>query len=223
VDGSQFDRLAKGLAAGRSRRGVLRGLGAAALGALGLAGRGGAGAADACKGTGKACSKNGQCCSGLCAPAPGKTSVAGGGAVCCAPGQVTNATTGACCTPKTCADFPGQCGTFSDNCGGTLPCQGATCQRGADVPAGTCNCNGTCCPVGCRCDFDETSEQVRCFDVRLIRGDGIPCGADSDCPVGAACNTFSGFCNPTVCVGDPSSCPTGSGCSGGLCLAYCSA
>lgn len=41
------------------------------------------------------------------------------------------------CIPKTCNDFPNQCGTFSDGCGGSITCicrTGYTCSGGVCVP-----------------------------------------------------------------------------------------
>ena len=55
MDGNQFDAFAKGLAATRSRRGVLRAFGAAALGAAGLVRFGGADATPACREAGHPC------------------------------------------------------------------------------------------------------------------------------------------------------------------------
>jgi hypothetical protein len=108
MDGASFDRMARELAAGRTRRNVIKGLGAAALGALGLAGAGRRAGADECKGTGKACSKGSQCCSGNCAPAPDKGSVAGSGSICCAAGQ---GNCGGACADLTTITNCGACGT----------------------------------------------------------------------------------------------------------------
>jgi hypothetical protein len=60
---------------------------------------------------------------------------------------------GACqtCTPKTCAaNYAGQCGTFSNGCGGSLTCTCAGNQKcGGGGVAGQCGCvNSTVCPPG---------------------------------------------------------------------------
>jgi hypothetical protein len=66
MDGTRFDRWTRLLATGASRRGMMRGLGAAAV-AVALGGRG-AEAAATCIKNGKECDpkKRGQCCSGTC-------------------------------------------------------------------------------------------------------------------------------------------------------------
>ena len=133
MDAARFDSLARGLAAGRTRRGLIRGLGAAALGGLGLARLGGAAARDDgggdedddqggdgdrdCKPAGKKCRKDAQCCAGLacdggaCAPACGPDGApCGTGKVCSGGACVGN---GACaqgdrsgdCGPTTCSSF----------------------------------------------------------------------------------------------------------------------
>src|SRR4051794_14327326 len=63
LDSERFDRLVRSFGQPRSRRQTLRGLaGAAAAGALAVGGRDAS--ADGCKGTGKTCKKDSQCCSG---------------------------------------------------------------------------------------------------------------------------------------------------------------
>jgi hypothetical protein len=106
--GSAFDALARGVAAGRTRRGVIKGLGAAALGALGLAGAAPVGA-DACKADGKACKKDDQCCSGSCVGGTGSGSTAHSDGVCsgctlCADGCCL---AGAFCQDNQCCDAAG--------------------------------------------------------------------------------------------------------------------
>lgn len=70
MDGSRFDRFAREMATGRSRRSVVKAAGAAVLGALGLAGAGrGVEAAAPCRpaapGPRSRCAKDAQCCAGL--------------------------------------------------------------------------------------------------------------------------------------------------------------
>ena len=131
MDDREFDRVARAVAAGRTRRAVVRTLaGGAAGGLLALLGRGEAGA-NACRGTGKTCKRGRQCCSGNCAPPPsGGGSTGGSKSICCAAGQERHAATGACCT-RTCAGKA--CGA-DDGCGGV-------CQTGS--------CNGVCCGENC--------------------------------------------------------------------------
>ena len=170
MDQDRFDQRTRALGAGRSRRGMLKAVGAAALGAVGL--HAGAAEADLCKTTAKACSKGSQCCSGNCTPDPGKTSVTASGAICCPAGQIQTSTgqcgcpsgttlhNGVCCTPTTTCPSGQTCGTAPDGCGGTLDCgscdatQCLTCSSGTCVSscgAGDVCCGGTCCASGQTC------------------------------------------------------------------------
>src|SRR6476659_7892697 len=90
MDGSHFDQLVRTLGHARSRRQALRGLaGAVVAGALALGGL--EGSADDCKANGKACKKDGQCCSHHCVGASGRSTAHSGGV--CQPASV--------CTPET--------------------------------------------------------------------------------------------------------------------------
>ena len=72
MEGQRFDQMAKAMANGATRRGVLRGLaGGAAAGALALRGAGRVAADDDCKPVGKKCKKDAQCCSRVCDRATG--------------------------------------------------------------------------------------------------------------------------------------------------------
>src|SRR3954447_18220974 len=64
MDSDRFDRLARTLGQTRSRRQALWGLAGAATAALALGGR--EASAGTCKGKGKACTRNRQCCSKKC-------------------------------------------------------------------------------------------------------------------------------------------------------------
>src|SRR5215208_379877 len=128
MDGHRFDRIARGLAAGRTRRGIVKGLGAAALGGLGLARPGGAGADNACKPAGKRCNQTAQCCAGL---------LCTGGA--CAPPPTTTTTT----TTTTLAP-----------CVGNTPCTtGADCCSGECIGVVSGEVGSCCpkCPPACFC------------------------------------------------------------------------
>ncbi len=121
MDGHCFDDLTRALAEGTTRRRVLRGLAGGALaGAAALLERSPV-TADGCKGEGKACKKDEQCCSGL---------------VCIPP-------TGAQATAKsesTCQPPPPTCGGFGQPCCDSAACDaGLTC-RPADVIEGTTVC-----------------------------------------------------------------------------------
>jgi hypothetical protein len=72
MDSERFDGLVRTFSQIRSRRQTLRGLaGAVAVGALALGAQ--EVGADTCKGTGKPCKKNRQCCSNNCVGASGGT------------------------------------------------------------------------------------------------------------------------------------------------------
>lgn len=188
MDGSRFDSLARMLAASGSRRRLVGGL---VAGALGLVERRGADAT-ACRAVGASCREHSNCCSGLCGPRDatgrrrcgcqidadcGAFQACGGGGV---PGQCG-------CIPN-CA---GTCGG-TDGCGGTCPGQ---CAEGR-----TCLSNGTCavpCPnggndctvLGCGQCF-STSDGNVCG----IAGDTGPCDhSNDDCPIGSGCSGVACF------------------------------
>ena len=146
MDGHRFDRIARGLAAGRTRRGIVKGLGAAALGGLGLARPGGAAAdgdpAGDCKAASKDCKKDAQCCA---APAPcaGNTPCTTG-ADCCS-GEcigVVSGEVGSCCPKCPPACF---CGSTEED---LLACQGGDtgtlCASSAECGPGEACISGSC-------------------------------------------------------------------------------
>lgn len=75
------------------------------------------------------------------------------------------------CTPKTCEDYDGECGTHDNGCGGTVACGecasacaartcdqlGKTCGTHADGCGGTVNC-GLCPSTGCAADAREPND-----------------------------------------------------------------
>jgi hypothetical protein len=55
-------------------------------------------------------------------------------------GYNVDVTGGGTCVPKTCSNFPNQCGTFSDGCEGYITCScptGYTCSNGVCISGGT--------------------------------------------------------------------------------------
>jgi hypothetical protein len=138
MDGQTFDRIAKMLAEGRSRRSVARALaGGAAGGALVLLG-GTAGAVGRCKTVGQACKTREDCC-----PGPTRN------------GNVICTTTGG--NQKTC-----ECANAADPCGGFCCDQGQFCEAGSCVPCRGggfgCDFDFECCSSSCDpyihiCDF----------------------------------------------------------------------
>jgi hypothetical protein len=122
MDSERFDRLVRSFGQTRSRRQTLRGLAAiAASGALALSGR--AVSAQDCKGNGKACKKNSQCCSGNCGVGTGQGPLPGA----CAP---------ACPALPACTD------TCPCPSGSGQVCQG---QRCCLPQGGTPSCGPDCC------------------------------------------------------------------------------
>ena len=158
MDGERFDRIAKALGGGATRRGLLRGL---AVGALAWLGGEGAGATHFdCRHVGKPCKGAGQCCSGVCRRGTcrahhASTCKAGGKVSCVDPGGGSacelNNTPGCRCYQTT---------GRAPFCGGTSPGQTdcLACQRDQDCvekhgfPAGS-----ACVPTGATCVCDATT------------------------------------------------------------------
>lgn len=183
MDGNRFDELTRGLAHGRSRRGVMKGLGAAVLGAAGLARLGGVEAKTTCRNAGHPCEGNQTCCDGLVCVASGP----GAALRCAACPDGTVIDDGACCTPDshdvTCA---GKCGPVVNNCGQTVDCGSpiTTCPAGAcgsvdDGCGGTLDCGPCCTPAAAAC-----SANADCCSGVCACGD-------------PATNTEIGFCQST--------------------------
>ena len=180
MDSARFDGLARAFSQARLRRQTLCGLAAlAASGALALSGR--AVSAQACKGDGKACKKNSQCCSGNCGVGTGQGPLPGA----CAP-----ACPASCPDCQTCSN--GGCTPVDDN----TPCgaagSGLRCCNGA-CPSPTCLSLSVtdlaCCAdeadCGARCCTGRTALCSGCDSGLCCAGQnpgGGPCGRDADCP-----------------------------------------
>jgi hypothetical protein len=187
MDGNRFDDLARLLAGGRTRRGVLRGFGlAAGLGAVGAVAPDG-GAATTCRPGGAICRKPDECCSGTCGPkdatgrercacAAGTTPC--GTSACCGAGQLCIAGTCRQPTPTTPPDLARDCAPDADIC---IQVAGATC-------AGDhCSCLQRIGGAGVICAEGGTCQ---------------PCDEDADCGPGRYCVTTPGNC----CGGSPTAC-----------------
>jgi hypothetical protein len=165
-----------------------------------------------------------------------------GGDECCTEPQVC--TEQGCCTPLTCAGYDGKCGTFTDNCGGTVTCgcdEGEQCCEAAKV----CVANDACCPgitcdevlcqvadcVGAECNYTPVNdnEQGPLCDEQSE----FCCGGDECCTSPEIC-TGTGCCLPKTCAVDypgqcgqrddgcggvlNCSCAEGQGCCEGTCV-----
>lgn len=174
MDGARFDRLARSLTAAGSRRGLLAAALAALLGRLGLGG-----VAAACRGAGKACAKDGQCCSRRCTKR------------------------GRCACIRT---GSGGCGTNADCCSGVCAAghrDGICCGNGQVLTdEGRCGCNAFAGEVRCRyACCDELLGESCC--------DGTCCKRNEECAGGrckARCGAGFEFCRGTGAKADSTNC-----------------
>lgn len=190
MDDNTFDALARALGSGRSRRGILKGLGAAALGAAGLDRLGSA----AAKGT------NSRACATICGQLYGSNLAAQvqctrqgerGQGPCAACGfNPANYCSGTCTNVATDITNCGACGHVcptADSCN-TPMCSSGVC---SSVPT---NENGACSGVGSDCTTPMCSSGY-CK--------GFPINE------GGPCDNGTGTCDFGTCVANPVGCPTG--------------
>lgn len=117
------------------------------------------------------------------------------------------------CVPQSCAALGRTCGSAPDTCGGTLFC--GTCPvnqqcsgAGACVPVCTPETNlDLCLKVSAVCGTITATD--RCGSSR-----SFPCGT---CPAGLECGVLA----PNTCACTTTSCPSGTFCEGGKCVAGC--
>ena len=131
------------------------------------------------------------------------------------------------CTSKSCSDFPDQCGSFSDGCGGNITCDSCTggktcvnnsCQAQSCAPA-------TCSSLGRTCgSYDDGCGGVlncgSCPSVHVSSGGGG--SYSSPCKL-KTCANYSGLCGAFIdgCGGSITcSCQSGS-CVKGICKQSC--
>jgi hypothetical protein len=169
-----------------------------------------------CEPDGNKCTVNADCCNGNCFfGTPGST-------------------TGVCkiptCTPKTCADYPGKCGTLDDGCGGkTGDCGDCTFPQtcgGAGTPnvcGGTVCTPNTCAGLGAQCGTipDGCGVLLTCplCTTGVCGGGGVAnqcgtptCKALTCADQGIQCGqTGDGCGNVLTCP----TCPPGQTCGGG--------
>jgi hypothetical protein len=166
MDGPRFDRLARSVTEGSSRRGVLRSFAATALG-LTMARLTGAVEAKnrkkkkikrnsfGCVNVGSFCKNAGQCCSGICQGKKGKKKCQAHDASTCAVGQTIDDCGGANVLCTASGGDPGVCVTTTGNaayCATSLDC--FPCKRDVDCEpfcgqgAACLPCAGECAAVG---------------------------------------------------------------------------
>jgi len=126
--------------------------------------------------------------------------------------------TGCLCWPKTCGDLGKECGSWDDDCGGSVDC--GTCGQAEDCVSGTCllNCNEYCAGNGKNCDWYGECNCGSC-------GPGCTCVnnvcslecqvcGDGNCTGSENCNDCFEDCGPCV------TCPNGA-CDNGESCASC--
>jgi hypothetical protein len=198
VDGNRFDELSRRLGRVASRRGVLQAALAGLLGAGVAGGSAGASARRTCRAAAASCTRDSQCCTGLCATERGWPRDRRNRCV-CPEGRVW------CPAQRTCAvigslDHCGGCGDACDpevadgcyegacSCGGVVCAEGATCVSGA--------CAVTTCPrlgaLACVVDTAGATYPVCALAQSYYRNDGpYACRQTSDCANG---------CGPNPCI-----------------------
>jgi hypothetical protein len=237
VDPTRFDRLVKSLARPGSRRRLLAGL---AAGALGLAGLRGAEAV-ACRMPGELCREHADCCAKLCGPkdrsgrrrcacqtpadcpAPDQCHAVACAAGRCAASVLTGkpCDVGNACTTGTVCLADGACG------GGTpVPCpardqchDAGVCDRTTGTCANPPKADGTACDDGDACTRTDTCQAGAC-----VGGNPVVCTASDQCHRAGTCDPATGLCsnppkpNGTACD-DGDACTTGDTCHAGVCTA----
>jgi hypothetical protein len=195
-----FDELARGLASGSITRGkALRLAGGALLGAALASLPGAALADDDCRGFGRRCRRDRQCCSGNCVRR-GDRKVCG-----CPEGQRR-------CNDR-CVNLQTNerhCGSCTNSCAEGEECVDGVCQgscppEGTPLTEGDCNCAYNCLagdstPFGCRpdnsCICSQTTEGTGFCAVLEGDCDTVQaCSSSDECPSGSKCvvNTCCGF------------------------------
>lgn len=236
MDGSRFDHLTRSLAAGASRRSVLKGL----LGLGGAAVAGGAlleGDSDAARRPtptptpvrcpGNQIPSGGQC---ICPSGLSKC-----GPACCNPGGIGAAHSECCdnaCCHGACYGEELCCPTGNSVCNGRACCAaGQACCTVDDCCTGACYANRQFC---CAADTGEICGDDCCDNAteRCCERPGGPvciplndCCVDSDCPnddincLAGYCNTQSNSCELRArCVDDERCCPSDPSGSAGACV-----
>ena len=226
MDGNRFDSLTRTFSTSRSRRGVLKGLGAATLGAVGL-GRLSMDEADAapCKSPHAKCGKGkDKVCVDLSSD-PGNCGGCGQscpeGASCVDGGCVEACSEGFDLCNGNCVDLSND----ATNCGGC----GTTCPETGDCVSGVCTCptGQVLCAGGCVSTSNDHANcggcgnvclgGETCIDGACEAGTPLVCEASAECQ--SACPGTSNpscYCGTTYDGGD-SVCYLSPGCPGNFC------
>jgi hypothetical protein len=197
VDGPRFDAIARSLAASGSRRRLIGGLIAGAVGAVGLRGADAA----ACRGAGSVCREHANCCSTLC----GDKNATGRRVCVCPETQV--ACGGACGDPATAFQSdPANCGACGTRCPRTR-CQVATCAQGS------CGLAPDPAAVGLGCDDgDPCTTGDACTVQGACAGTPVDCSRlDGQCTRGV-CNPQTGGCEAQN-INEGQACDDGNPCT----------
>ncbi|CAA9551503.1 MAG: conserved hypothetical protein with Kelch motif [uncultured Thermomicrobiales bacterium] len=224
MDGQRFDDLTRALAAGTSRRRVLKGLlGGIGGGALALAGAT-KGDAARLRPLGANCNRDDKCASGVCDLAT-KHCACPPGQVACSHGCVDSASfqtdpanCGGCgrvclsgvCTGGVCGAGPSA--VLGASCSGGGECASGSCVDGVCCAEATCSGLDTACQVGvCQpgtgacsvqprangtaCDDGNACTQTdTCQDGACTGGNPVVCAAADQCHQAGVCQPGSGTC-----------------------------
>ncbi len=168
---------------------------------------------------------------GACEQCTSKNSTACGTSTCTQ--STTTTTDDTCvssCVPLTACPAGDNCGTISNNCGGTVTCGTGTCPTGEtctnNVCASTC-VPLTACPAGDNCGTisNGCGGTVTCGTGTCPTGEtcsnnvcGSTCVPVTTCPTGDNCGTISNGCGGTLSCG---TCATGQTCNGNVCGNTC--
>ncbi len=192
MDGSRFDSLTRAFAEPGTRRRLLGGLVAGALGALGLRGT----EAATCRAPGSVCREDANCCSKVCGPTN-----ATGRRVCACPSP-TVACNGACVNPAAFQSDPANCNACGRRCPGA-PCMSATCTGGTCGLTANPAANGRSCDDGNSCTTGSTCLNGACQG-------GTTVSSSLTCPANVSQGNDAGQCGAQVTYAAPSViCQTG--------------
>lgn len=166
MDPRNFDRIARVIGAGTSRRDAIKTLAGGAMAAVAaFLGRDEASAAARKRDFGQICSKGADCLSGTCSPKD-----ATGRRRCDCPAPLV-ACNGGCVDPL---NDPNNCGGCGQLCR-AVEGQPAACS------AGTCTCVDCPSSSDCIC-ISDIDGRLLCVGVAFIYAGGSLCAADADCP-----------------------------------------